>query len=170
MPGTKVEENPELELAQAQLASAQAEPEPGAKKLALELELAQAQLAAAQAEPEPRAKKTQQDKTLACTGNPDEVAKEAKALRIVQQSNNKEVVWIVANGWKKGIYMTLDAAKAQWHHYPKGRYCGMNRQQFEAGEHLVWYTANYGLEECPIKPDKGRKRKAAADESTDEDE
>ena len=145
MPVTKVEENSELEVAQAQLASAQAEPEPEAKKI-------------------------QQDKALACTGNPDEVAKKAKALKIVQQSNNGEVVWIVANGWKKGVYMTVEVAKAQWHRYPGGRYCGMNRQQFEAGEHLVWYTANYGLKECPIKLDKGRKRKAAADESTDEDE
>ena len=44
----------------------------------------------------------------------------------------------------------------------------MNRLQFEAGEHVKWYLANYGREDCTVKPTRGRKRKAAADES-DED-
>ena len=127
-----------------------------------ELTLAPAQPALAEPEKEDRAR--------ACTGDPATVAAQAKHLRVAQESTNTEVVWIVANGWNPGIYMTAAGAKAQWHRFSKARHCAMNRLQFEAGEHVTWYKQNYGQEDCVIKPHKGRKRKAAADESDSDDQ
>ena len=111
-----------------------------------------------------------EDGRLACTGAPGSIDGPAKALQISQESTNKEVVWIVATGRKPGIYMTAEGAKDQWHGYSGARHCAMNRRQFEQGEHVTWYKTNYGRPDCVIKPAKGRKRRQAADDSSDEDE
>ena len=104
-----------------------------------------------------------------CTGAPGAVTEYAKDLRVQQKSTNGEVVWIVATGRTPGIYMTAAGAKAQWSGHSGARHCAMNARQFEAGEHVSWFRANYGKMDCAIKPTAGRKRKAAADESSDED-
>lgn len=127
------------------------------------------ELTLAPAQPE-LTKPEKEDRARACTGDPATVAAQAKHLRIGQQSTNTEVVWIVANGWHPGIYMTASGAKAEWHRFSGARHCAMNRLQFEAGEHIAWYVQNYGQADCVIKPHKGRKRKAAADESDSDDE
>lgn len=109
-----------------------------------------------------------EDGARMCTGAPGAVAARAGRLRLRQESTNGEVVWIVATGRQPGIYTTAADAKDQWDGYPKARHCAMNRRQFEAGEHVRWYAANFGGEGCAVKPMRGRKRKTAADES-DED-
>ena len=111
----------------------------------------------------------EEDEASTCTGTPDVVAARAGRLQPQQRSTNGEVIWIVATGRVPGIYTRAEDAKRQWQGHPRARHCAMNRRQFEAGEHVRWYQANYGEEDCAVKPMKGRKRKAAADES-DEDE
>lgn len=109
-----------------------------------------------------------EDGARMCTGEPEAVAARAGKLRPQQQSTNGEVIWIVATGHVPGLYTRAEDAKRQWAGYARARHCAMNRLQFEAGEHVKWYLANYGREDCTVKPTRGRKRKAAADES-DED-
>ena len=106
----------------------------------------------------------------ACTGSPAAVEKLAKRLQIQQRSTNAEVVWIVATGYTPGIYMTAAEAKEQWNGFPGSRHCAMNKHQFQSGEHVAWYRANYGQSDCVIKPTRNRKQNRAADESTSEED